>query len=107
MLAGKFPYGIQVAKTRTRAAQKKLNYLSVLHDDREIPAWVDGALEKGLQTDPSKRYSEISEFIYDLRHPNQAFLNKTRRPLMERNPVVFWKSISFVLLLIIVILLAR
>ena len=107
MLAGKFPYGIQVAKTRTRAAQKKLNYLSVLHDDREIPAWVDGALEKGLQTDPSKRYSEISEFIYDLRHPNQTFLNKTRRPLMERNPVVFWKSISFVLLLIIVILLAR
>ncbi len=104
---GQFPYGVQVARTKTRAAQKKLSYASVLHDEREIPAWVDGVLQKALQPDPYKRYGELSEFTYDLRNPNQEFLNKARPPLMERNPVVFWKSVSFILMLIIIILLAR
>ncbi len=107
LLAGRFPYRVAVATTKTRSAQKKLNYQSVLHDDREIPAWVDGVLEKALETDPYKRYSELSEFTYDLRHPNKEFLNKTRPPLMERNPVIFWKSISFILIIIIVFLLTR
>jgi hypothetical protein len=44
----------------------------------------------------------LSEFVYDLHHPNNAFLNKTRPPLIERNPVIFWKSISLVLLLALV-----
>ena len=36
-----------------------------------------------------------------------AEVNKTRAPLMERNPVLFWKSISFILAIIIVIILAN
>lgn len=105
MLTGKLPYGTQVAKSRTKAAQNKLNYHSVLHDEREIPAWIDEALRKVVHPNPYKRYEELSEFIYDLRHPNKAFLNKTRPPLMESNPVLFWKGISFILAVIITILL--
>jgi serine/threonine protein kinase len=105
MLTGRFPYGTQVAKTRTRAAQYKLNYQSSLHDEREIPAWVDETLKMALQPNPYKRYSEVSEFIFDLSQPNKAFLNKTNPPLIERNPVLFWKGISFVLFVIIIILL--
>ncbi len=103
MLSGGFPYGTQAAKTRTKAAQKKLAYKSVLNEEREIPAWVDDAIRKAVEPDPYARYEELSEFIYDLHHPNQAFLNKTRPPLIERNPVIFWKSVSLVLLLALMV----
>jgi serine/threonine protein phosphatase PrpC/predicted Ser/Thr protein kinase len=102
MLSGKLPYGAQVAKVRTKAAQRKLVYKSVLEDEREIPAWIDETLRKALHADPYKRHEELSEFLFDLRQPNKAFLNKSRPPLMERNPVLFWKSVSFILAAIIV-----
>ena len=107
MLTGKLPYGAQVAKSRTRAAQKKLKYESVLDDEREIPAWVDEVLKKAVHPDPARRYEELSEFVHDLRHPNKAFLNRRRPPLLESHPVLFWKGVSFVLMLIIVVLLSR
>ena len=97
MLTGRLPYGAEVAKSRTKSAQRNLQYNSVLHDDREIPAWIDGVLRKALNPDPAKRYEELSEFVYDLRHPNKTFLGKTRPPLIERNPLAFWKGVSFVL----------
>lgn len=104
MLSGKLPYGTAVPKSRTRAAQKKLAYRSVLNDDREIPAWVDDAIRKAVHPDPDERYEELSEFVFDLCHPNQAFLNRTRPPLIERNPVMFWKGVSIVLLIIVILL---
>jgi len=107
MLSGRLPYGAQVAKSRTKAAQRKLQYISVLNDDREIPAWIDETIKKAVHPDPYKRYEELSEFLFDLRHPNKEFLNKTRPPLMERNPVFFWKSVSFILAVIIAILLSK
>jgi len=107
LLSDKLPYGTQVAKSRTKSAQNKLKYQSVLDDDREIPTWIDETLRKALQPNPHKRYEELSEFIYDLRHPNKVFLNKSRPPLMERNPVLFWKSISLILSIIIAILLLK
>lgn len=107
MLAGKLPYGVEAAKARTKAAQNKLKYTSVLHDDREIPAWFDDTLRKALHPDPYKRYAELSEFIFDLHHPNKVFLNKTTTPLIDRNPVLFWKSISFILSILIAIILTK
>lgn len=104
MLTGRLPYGAEVAKCRTRAAQNRLRYDSALHDDREIPAWIDGVLRKALHPNPARRYDELSEFLYDLRHPNRAFLDKTRPPLLERNPLLFWKGVSLILAAIIVVL---
>lgn len=103
MLSGRFPYGTDVPKSRTKAAQKKLAYKSVLSEEREIPAWVDDAIAKAVHPDPFQRYEEISEFIFDLHHPNQSFLNKTRPPLIDRHPVAFWKGVSFVLAVLLVI----
>lgn len=105
MLTGKLPYGTQVAKSTTLAAQKKLKYTSLPNDKREIPLWIDETLRKAVHPIPYKRYEELSEFIFDLRHPNKEFINKTRPPLIERDPVIFWKSVSFILLIIIAILL--
>ena len=107
MLSGKLPYGAEVAKAKTRAGQHKLVYKTVLSDDRAIPAWIDDVLKKAVQPNPLKRYEELSEFTYDLRRPTQAFLNKARPPLLERDPALFWKGVSFILALVIVGLLAR
>jgi len=106
MLSGRLPYGVEVAKARSRAAQRRLAYQSVLNDEREIPAWIDDAIGKAVAVDPLARYAELSEFIFDLHHPNRDFLNKTRPPLIERNPVVFWKSVSLVLMLLLLVLAA-
>jgi serine/threonine protein kinase len=105
MLSGRLPYGAEVAKSRTLAAQKKLLYRSVLHEEREIPVWIDGVLRKALQPEPLRRYEALSEYVHDLRHPNQAFLDKTRPPLVERHPVRFWKAVSAILALLLLMLL--
>ena len=107
MITGKLPYGAEVAKSRTKAAQKKLRYQSLLDEHREIPAWIDAVLRKSVQADPYQRYDELSEFIYDLRHPNAALLNQKGPPLLERNPLLFWKCLSFVLAIVVIVLLFR
>ncbi|SEG81185.1 bifunctional protein-serine/threonine kinase/phosphatase [Marinobacterium lutimaris] len=107
MLSGRFPYGPQVARARTRAAQRRLQYDPVLDDEREIPAWIDATLKKALNPDPLKRYDELSEFIHDLRKPGQAFLSRNRPPLIERNPVQFWQGVSALLAAVIVYLVMR
>ncbi len=107
MISGKLPYGVHVARSTTKKAQKKLKYNSLDPEEDGVPVWVDEALKKALQPDPYKRYEALSEFLYDLRHPNKEFVNRTRAPLIERHPVILWKGISFVLAVIIVILLSR
>lgn len=106
MLSGRLPYGAEVAKARTVAAQRKLRYDSVLAADREIPKWLDDVLKKAVHPDPLKRYEALSEFVHDLRHPTQAFLSRTRPPLVERHPVLFWKAVSGVLAVIVLVLVA-
>ncbi|MAD42710.1 MAG: protein kinase [Arcobacter sp.] len=98
MLSGKFPYGTNIAKCENARQQKKLKYTPLYEDENsKIPLWIDEALKKALAIDPNDRYSEISEFIYDLRNPNKKFLNKTKPALIERNPLIFWQSISLIL----------
>ncbi|GHA86677.1 bifunctional protein-serine/threonine kinase/phosphatase [Modicisalibacter luteus] len=105
MLTGKLPYGTNVAKSRTLAAQRKLDYMPIFDGHREVPVWIDDVLRKAVHPDPYRRYGELSEFIYELRHASRTMLSKHRPPLIERNPVLFWKSLS-VLLAITVAFLA-
>lgn len=105
MLSGdKFPYGVNITQAKSISAQRRINYTSLINDESELPVWVDYALQKALKINPLKRYETLSEFIYDLHHPNKTFLNRTRSPLIQRNPVMFWQGLSFCLALIIVIM---
>jgi len=107
MLSGKFPYGVKVARATTKNEQKKLNYIPIHSEENDIPLWIDEALRKALQVDSNKRYAELSEFIYDLRHPNKSYLNRTKAPLLERNPIVFWQSIALILAITNIVLLFK
>ena len=104
MLSGKLPYGTEVPKSSSRKAQKKLNYTPLSDTNKKIPPWIDEALRKSLQPDPTHRYGEISEFVYDLHNPNPLFLQIRSQPLIERDPLLFWKTLSFVLILVVIVL---
>jgi len=103
MLSGRLPYGAEAARVRTRAAQRRLQYATLLDEQGDIPAWVDAALRKAVHPDPLQRYESLSEFVYDLRHPNAALLRPT--PFVERNPALFWKGVSAALGLALFLLL--
>jgi serine/threonine protein phosphatase PrpC/predicted Ser/Thr protein kinase len=106
MLTGRLPYGSTVSRAQTKSQQNKLHYRSALNENRAIPAWIDPVLRKAVHPDPFKRYAEVSKFIYDLRHPDESH-QSSYTPLIERNPLGFWKCLSLALLCIIVFLLAR
>jgi serine/threonine protein phosphatase PrpC len=95
MLTGQLPYGVDIPRCKSRSEQRKLAYTPAREHDPGLPGWVDEALRKALQIDPGRRYQDVAEFVYDLRNPNRAFLQRTRMPLIERNPVVFWKTVAF------------
>ncbi|MGD9841913.1 MAG: protein kinase [Steroidobacteraceae bacterium] len=105
LLTGKLPYGATAARVRTPADQRKLNYISARTANRHVPDWIDGALRTALHPNPYKRYAAMSEFIHDLRVPNPRFQLARQAPLLERDPVLFWKGVSLLLALSVVALL--
>ena len=107
MLSGQLPYGTEVAKAHNKVAQRKLSYHSLLNGQRRIPYWVDDTIKKAVHPEPLRRYQQLSEFLYDLRHPNPKFIYQSRPPLLERNPVVFWKGLSLVLIVINLMMLIQ
>jgi len=96
LLTGHLPYGEHDSQ---RAARRRRSYTPARRWNPHIQPWVDGALRKAVHPDPSRRYDTLSEFLHDLSKPNPDFLETTARPLVERNPVAFWKGLSLLLLL--------
>lgn len=94
MLCGKLPYGEAYAQARSPADFAKLSYTSMLTHNPLVPTWVDGAVRKLVSLSPEHRYRELSEFIADIKHPNAQLIDSRDRPLLERNPLAFWKGLS-------------
>ncbi len=106
MLTGRLPYGAEVAKAQTKSAQRKLQYAPASEINPQVPAWMDRAIRRAVHPDPAKRQEALSEFVHNLRHPDE---NAGERPvpLIERNPLLFWKCVSLALLGVILVLVAR
>ncbi len=95
MITGKLPYG----EGSSGFSKKDPAYISARRINPEIPIWVDGALEKAVRNKARDRYEVISEFVYDLSNPKKEFLKNKKAPLIEKDPVKFWRGFSFFLLL--------
>lgn len=106
MLTGALPYGARMAQARTRSQQRKIDYRSARAARPALPIWVDGALRKSVHPDPARRYQELSEFLFDLRHPGAEFARPEAVSLLERNPVRFWQVVALLLALGNILLLA-
>lgn len=107
MLTGALPYGTAVASASTPAAQRRLRYRPASDRNPDIPDWVDAALARAVAIDPAKRYGELSEFTYDLSHPNPALLEFAPRPLLARGGARQWRIVSAVLALLLALSVLR
>ncbi len=95
LLTGALPYG----ESDQPRARPRLRYVSARRHDELLAPWVDGALHKAVRPDPRQRYDSLSEFLRDLSHPNQLFIDDRPKPLLERNPIAFWQALSALLIL--------
>ncbi|WP_372796676.1 protein phosphatase 2C domain-containing protein [Pontiella sp.] len=105
LLTGEHPYGPKFSKCRKLAEFARLKYRPAYHFNPDVPVWVDGALEKSVKVNPPDRYEAHSKFMADLNRPNPDFAEKNRIPLLERNPLIFWKSLCGILAAVIIALL--
>jgi serine/threonine protein phosphatase PrpC len=104
LLTGRLPYGRGFTSRRDI---EKLTYTPATMWNKTIPTWVDAALAKAVHKNPVQRYEALSAFVEDLRRPGREFIERRPRPLLERNPVAFWRGAALLLLLINVVLLFR
>lgn len=104
LLTGFLPYLDEVGRATTPKAQSKLFYISASQLSPRVPEWVDLAIRKAVSIDPAKRHEALSEFVVDLSRPSEGMHRRRFTPLVERNPLLFWKVLSLVLALIIVCL---
>lgn len=107
MINGALPFGADIPEKPDKTNLTKLRYVPSFHKNTMVPIWIDGALKQATSINPLERYDEISEFIHDLSTPNPLFLKEGERgmPLIERNPLIFWKILAGIQLLANLVLL--
>lgn len=101
MLTGRLPYG----KEMNARNIKRVNYISLKRFNPEIPIWVDKAIEKAVLINPDNRFSILSEFTSALNNPDSSLINNDYVPLIKRNPIRTWQTISFILVILNIIFL--
>ena len=63
-----------------------------------VPAWLDAVILKCLSRDGEKRFQNYSELLFALEHPEKSAQEAASLPLLERNPLLFYKIAFWVLL---------
>ena len=105
LLTGHHPFGDRYQQAQQPQDFLALKYIPAYRRNPLVPLWMDGALRKALQINGDSRYASLSEFLHDLRRPNPAYLQADHKPLLEKDPVLFWKGMSAGLLALNVLLL--
>jgi len=100
MINRSLPYGKDMPENPNKMNLSKLEYVPSFHHNPMVPTWIDGALRKATTISPQFRYDELSEFIHDITKPNPDFLKDSEQiPIIERNPLLFWKLSAGILFL--------
>lgn len=101
MLTGSLPYGEEPNFRQMRPS----NYIPAVRQRQDIPLWVDGAIKRAVRADPGARHEVISEFVHELSYPNPDYLSQAPTPLLERDPVAFWRGFALILMVLNLVLL--
>jgi len=73
-----------------------------------VPPWLESIVLRAVAADPDHRYQNFSEMAYDLEHPAKVVpYHRKDAPLLERNPLRFYKVLSLVLFLVCLWLFAQ
>lgn len=107
-LSGTYPYG-EIERFQTPRFETPPRRLTKLNP--AVPPWLDSIVLRALDADPERRYQNFSELAYDLANPGRVTSHHRKdAPLLERNPLRFYKVLSgvlFFLVLALSYLLAR
>ncbi|MFV1982620.1 MAG: protein kinase [Thiohalomonadales bacterium] len=95
LLTGKLPYGKELSARNLG----KVSYISARNYTKELPEWVDKALEKAVKIQPQYRFGLLSEFTSALTKPDPTLISNQKIPLLEKNPIKVWQVVSFILFL--------
>ncbi len=94
MLTGFLPYG---GGFKSASQISRAQYLPAMTHSKDIPEWIDAAIEQAVQLTPQRRTEVLSAFVENLRKPNSALKLARDKPLLESNPLLFWKALSLFL----------
>lgn len=104
MLTGRPPYKLDPSGRRWPKSYAGWSYKPARYFRDDIPDWLDDALEKCLAPNPAHRYVAMSEFLEDIKRPGVWAKSKQAHvSLKDRDPLTFWKSISLMLAVIVVL----
>ncbi len=97
ILTGKLPYKLATTQSLRRARHQNWYYFPITQHRPDLPPWVDPVLKKVCAPIPAQRYQAMSEFITDLSTPNPNLIVESEgRSLFERNPILFWKGLTYI-----------
>ncbi len=98
-----YPYG-EVERFQQPSFEREPKRVSRLNPS--VPPWLEAVVQRAIAPDPVDRYQHFSELAYDLEHPaDVASFQRRGAPLLERNPLLFYKVLNVILLLVILGLL--
>ncbi len=97
MLTGRLPYGKPLETAR---GARRARYVPARKFNQDVPPWMDKALERAVSKEPGRRYDTMSAFLLDITRPNPRFAAPEAAPLIERDPLTFWKWLAVISLLV-------
>ena len=98
MLTSHLPYGDHLSRNLNWRTLNRIKYQSAINSNPMLPLWMDGALEKAVKLEGKYRYDTFSEFLFDLKKPNERFMNRSV-PLIDKDPNMMWKILALVMFL--------
>ncbi len=104
MLTGRLPYKPLNFDVQNPARYTQWDYRSARDGREDIPRWLDLALKKGCNATVEGRHHALSEFYLDISKPNEKLMRSHEsEPLMSKDPILFWKTLSLILLVVCLI----
>ncbi|MCD5981218.1 bifunctional protein-serine/threonine kinase/phosphatase [Pseudomonas sp. CDFA 610] len=66
----------------------------------DLPLWLSQSLDKAVQANPAQRYETAEQWQLELEQAEQRPVVARPRPLLEREPLMVWRTLALVSLLI-------
>lgn len=103
-LTGAYPYG---EVERFQSPRFDMVPRGIVRANAAVPDWFESVVLRAVEADPERRYQHFSEMAYDLAHPSTVVAyHRKNAPLLERNPLLFFKALCFILAVLNLVLLA-
>jgi protein phosphatase len=97
MLSGHLPYPANQGHSLEHARHYTWIYQSIHQHREDLPIRLDNVFKKALHPMLSERYSSMSEFVIELiQSQNKNSPQDHKPPLLEGDPVKYWKVLAYI-----------